>query len=360
MGRQTAHRRLRTATAVAAATALLSLTACSDTDTRSPQTTLTSPVASSTEVVAEDLNAPWSIAFHGGTPLVSERDSGRIVELDRDGGHREVAVIDGVVASGEGGLLGIAVRDDWLYAYFTAADDNRIIRRPLIGEGGSLSLGDAQLLLDGIPKASNHNGGRIAFGPDGQLYATTGDAGDTARSQNREDLGGKILRIAPDGRIPADNPFPGSPVFSYGHRNPQGIAWSDDGTMYSSEFGQNTWDELNVIERGGNYGWPAVEGIGHRPGFLDPVQQWATADASPSGITVFDDAVYVANLRGQRLRQVPLADLGSSTETVSDRGRLRDVVRAPDGSLWVLTNNTDGRGAPTTGDDKVLRVTPAR
>ncbi|QAB17973.1 PQQ-dependent sugar dehydrogenase [Leucobacter muris] len=315
--------------------------------------------ASGAETVATGLDAPWSIAFHGETPLVSERDTARIVELDAEGGSREVAVIDGVVPAGEGGLLGIAVHDEHLYVNFTARDENRIERLPLAGEPGALALGEAETILDGIPAASHHNGGRIAIGPDGMLYATTGDAGDPASAQDAGSLAGKILRLAPDGAAPADNPFPGSYVYSLGHRNAQGLAWDDDGALYASEFGQNTWDELNVIEAGGNYGWPEVEGIAGRAGFVDPVQQWEPGEASPSGMAVVDGSLYIANLRGERLREVPLGDLGASTEHLAGvYGRLREAAVAPDGSLWVLTNSTDGRGAPADGDDRILRVDP--
>lgn len=309
------------------------------------------------EVVVDGLDAPWSVAFHDTTALVSERDSARILELDGAGGAREVAVIEGVAPAGEGGLLGIAVHDDHLYAYYTAADENRIDRFELTGEPGALGLGAAERVFDGIPAAGNHNGGRIAFGPDGMLYATTGDAGDRQNAQDLESPGGKILRLTPDGGIPEDNPFPASPVYSLGHRNAQGIAWAGDGTMYASEFGQDTWDELNVIEPGGNYGWPEVEGIAEQDDFIDPVQQWSPQDASPSGIAVVGDVILIANLRGERLREVPLADLTTSTEhLVGEHGRLRDVVLAPDGSTWVMTNNTDGRGAPGPDDDRILRV----
>lgn len=319
-----------------------------------------------TTVVATGLNAPWSIAFHGEAALVSERDSARIVEITPTGGVREVARIDGVRPGGEGGLLGLAVHDGMLYTYFTSDDftsddgarsENRIERRPIAGDPGALALGDAETVLDGIPAAGNHNGGRIAFGPDGMLYATTGDAGDRGSAQDPGALSGKILRLTPDGAVPDDNPFPGSPVYTLGHRNPQGIAWTEDGTMYASEFGQDTWDELNEIVAGGNYGWPEVEGIAGREGFVDPVQQWAPSTASPSGIAVMDDEIVIANLRGERLRIVPLADTATAFEMHGGAyGRLRDAVVAPDGSVWVLTNNTDGRGDPRDGDDHVLRL----
>ena len=331
------------------------LTACTAPADVAPSETASETPSSSLAV--SDLDAPWSVAFHGTTALVSERDSARILELDGAGAAREVAVIDGVAPAGEGGLLGIAVHDDHLYAYYTAGDENRIDRFALNGEPGSLGLDAPERVFDGIPAARNHNGGRIAFGPDGMLYATTGDAGDEQSAQSLDSPGGKILRLTPDGRIPQDNPFPGSAVYSIGHRNPQGIAWDADGTMYASEFGQDTWDELNVIEPGGNYGWPEVEGPGDEAGFIDPVAWWPTSEASPSGIAVTEEAVYLAGLRGERLREVPLSDLAASIEhLVGEHGRLRDVVRAPDGSVWAMTNNTDGRGSPRPDDDRIFEV----
>lgn len=352
----------RPAAAVAAA---VSLSACSMTggdpadEAASDGSGASSSAAAkkAVDVVADGLAAPWSIAFHEGAPLVSERDSGRILELDVDGGSHEVGTITGVTASGEGGLLGIAVRDDHLYAYFTAGPENRIERFPLTGSPGALALGEPEVLLDGIPAASFHNGGRLAFGPDEMLYATVGDAGDSEQAQDPASLSGTILRMTPGGDVPDDNPFADSLVFSYGHRNPQGLAWDADGTMYASEFGQDTWDELNVIEAGNNYGWPDVEGIAHQDDFTDPVQQWAPSDASPSGIAIAGDTLYMGALRGERLIEVPLADPTSSIDNlVGEYGRLRDVTVTPEGDLWVLTNNTDGRGDPRADDDRILAV----
>ncbi|MCI9888782.1 PQQ-dependent sugar dehydrogenase [Micrococcales bacterium 31B] len=309
------------------------------------------------EVMATGLDAPWSVAFVGDGIVVSERDTARIVEVNRSGEVREVGVIAGVKAFGEAGLLGIAARGRFLYVYSTGADSNRIERYELTGEPGALQLGAGRTLLDGIPKAGFHDGGRLAFGPDGMLYATTGDAGRRPEAQSLTSFAGKILRMTPDGEVPADNPFEGSYVYSYGHRNSQGIAWGADGTMYAAEFGQNTWDELNVIEAGGNYGWPEVEGIAHAADFIDPVQQWRPADASPSGLAVTDDSIWIANLRGQRLREIPVNELNAFSEHyVREYGRLRDVTVGPDGALWVLTNNTDGRGGAGPDDDRLLRI----
>ncbi|WP_422116551.1 PQQ-dependent sugar dehydrogenase [Brachybacterium sp. UNK5269] len=251
------------------------------------------------------------------------------------------------------------MHEDHLFTYATTASGNRIERRALTGDPGTLGLGPAEVLVEAIPAAGNHNGGRLAIGPDGMLYATTGDAGRPESAQDLESLAGKILRLTPDGTVPTDNPFPGSLVWSVGHRNPQGIAWAGDDTMVASEFGQNTWDELNLIEPGGNYGWPEVEGIADQDGRIDPLLQWAPEEASPSGIAIANDVVYVANLRGQRLRAVPLKDPDSVRELlVGEAGRLRDVALAPDSSLWVLTNTTDGRGEAAEGGDRILRLVP--
>ena len=310
------------------------------------------------QVVATGLGAPWSVVFRNGTPLISERDSARILELGDDGTARAIGTVQGVEHAGEGGLLGLAVDDQGrLYAYSTAADGNRIQRFDVTGTPGSLALGQPKTILDQIPSASYHDGGRMAFGPDGMLYVTVGDAGQSSRAQDLDSPGGKILRMTPDGEVPQDNPFSGSLVYSYGHRNPQGLTWADDGTMFATEFGQNTWDELNIITPGTNYGWPTVEGIANTEGFTDPVQQWAPSAASPSGMTIVNGTLFIANLRGAVLRAVPVADPTASTDYYnSEYGRIRDVVVTPDGALWFVTNNTDGRGDPGPDDDRILSV----
>lgn len=222
-------------------------------------------------------------------------------------------------------------------------------------------LGTPEVLLTGIPHGPRHNGGRIAFGPDGLLYVGTGDSSDTGLAQDKGSLGGKILRLAPDGTPAPGNPFPGSPVYSYGHRNVQGLTWDPQGRLWASEFGQDTWDELNLIKAGGNYGWPVVEGTGNRPDFIDPVAQWHTADASPSGVAYADGAVWIAALRGARLWRVPLDGdraAGAPEAFLDDAyGRLRTVVADRDGTLLLVTNNTDGRGDSRSGDDRILRLT---
>jgi glucose/arabinose dehydrogenase len=310
----------------------------------------------SIHTIASNLRAPWGVAFlPDGTALVTERDSARLLSVTPAGAVTPVQRLTEVEPGGEGGLLGIAVSptyasDRWVYVYYTAATDNRIAR---------LHLGEApQPIFTGIPKAGNHNGGRIAFGPDGMLYAGTGDAAVRDRAQNRTNLGGKILRLTPEGRPAPGNPFGDSPVYSYGHRNVQGLAWDGSGQLYASEFGQNRYDELNRIRPGGNYGWPEVEGMGDDARYINPVATWSTADASPSGIAIVGDRVYMACLRGTKLYRIGLDGHNAQPLLVDQFGRLRAVAVAPDGSLWVLTSNRDGRGTPAASDDRILRLTP--
>jgi glucose/arabinose dehydrogenase len=318
--------------------------------------------------VASGLTAPWGLAFlPDGVALVSERDSGDIVKIaagtTSNGSPMAVGTVPGVVPGGEAGLLGLAVAptfsaDRWLYAYLSTATDNRIVRMQL--GAGDVGLGPPQVLVQGITKAANHDGGRLVFGPDGKLYVGVGDAGDRPNAQDPTSLNGKILRVNPDGTPPADNPDPTSLVYSAGHRNVQGLAFDSAGRLWASEFGQDTWDELNVISAGGNYGWPTVEGIAHRDGFIDPVAQWATKDASPSGIAIVGNDVLMAALRGERLWVIPMNGNGVGTPVaalIGECGRLRTVSVAPDGSIWLMTSNTDGRGDPANGDDRILRLT---
>ncbi|HEU4911789.1 MAG TPA: PQQ-dependent sugar dehydrogenase [Actinomycetes bacterium] len=312
-------------------------------------------------VVARDLEVPWGLAFlPDGSALVSERDTERVRLVTPDGDVRTVGQVRGVDGVGEGGLLGLAVspsyaEDGAVFAYFTKGSENVVVRMTFDGS----SLSGQRTVLDGIPAAPVHNGGRIAFGPDGFLYVGTGEAGRTELSQRKGSLGGKILRVTPDGEPAPGNPFDGSPVYSLGHRNVQGLAWDSRGQLWASEFGQNTWDELNRIEAGGNYGWPVVEGRAGDDRFLDPVRQWRPSEASPSGIAVAGSSVFMAGLRGSRLWQVPIPDgeAGRPRALARDLGRLRTVAAAPDGSLWLTTSNRDGRGSPREGDDKIVRVT---
>lgn len=329
----------------------------------------TYPTISVSRVVASGLTTPWGIAFlPDGDALVSERDTGRIKRIDASGraGSNVTTVgrIKGVVPGGEGGLLGIAVATPSgsttpvLFAYLTSRSDNRVVRAPLL-DGGS-RLGPQRAIVTGIPKASYHNGGRLLIGPDQTLFVATGDAGDPDSAQDPRSLAGKVLRVDFSGRPAAGNPQADSAVYSLGHRNVQGLATDSRGRVWASEFGERDADELNLLVPGGNYGWPEVEGRGDDARFRNPATAWSpTSTASPSGIAIKDDVVYVASLRGERLWQVPISGartMKAKSWDLGDRGRLRSIAQAPDGSLWVMTSNTDGRGDPRPADDTIIRL----
>jgi glucose/arabinose dehydrogenase len=311
------------------------------------------PDLANPQTVATGLRVPWGLGFlPDGSALVAERNSARVLRVRPGSAPVTVTTIAGVAATGEAGLLGLAVspsfaQDNFVYVYFTSATDNRI----------------ARFRLDAPQTQEVILSGRIAFGPDGMLYAGVGDAGVTSNAQNQQSRNGKILRMRPDGGVPSTgNPFPGSLVYSLGHRNPQGLAWDAQGRLYAAEFGQNTWDEVNQIVAGGNYGWPVVEGRGSDTRYRNPIVVWSTAEASPSGATIDGQTLYVAALRGQRLWSVPLDGAGGASTPVAllqgRYGRLRTVERAPDGALWLTTSNRDGRGTPTAEDDRILRFPP--
>ncbi|MGI8335794.1 PQQ-dependent sugar dehydrogenase [Actinomadura scrupuli] len=311
--------------------------------------------------LATGLEVPWAVAFlPGGDALVTERESARLLRVTPQGKVFPLGTVPGVAPAGEGGLLGVAVSptydaDHLVYVYFTSASDNRIVRFALTRTG----IGRLENLVTGIPKGTIHNGGRLAFGPDKMLYAGTGETGEKGLAQNRGSLGGKILRVTPEGRPAPGNPF-GTRVWTYGHRNVQGLAWDDKGRMYATEFGQNRLDEINRIEPGHNYGWPEVEGVGGRGKYTDPLLTWATSEASPSGLAYADGSLWAAALRGERLWQVPLTPEGSVGRPVAHYqgtyGRLRAVARAADGSLWVTTSNRDGHLTPRPGDDRIFVI----
>ena len=317
------------------------------------------------------LAQPWGVVqLPDGALLVGSRDSGKISRVDpQKHTATQIGVVPGVshTQGGEAGLLGLAISPDFgsdhlLYAYFTTESDNRIARMlydPARAQGEQLGAPDT--ILRGIPMGLDHDGGRIAFGPDGMLYAGTGETGRPQLAQDMASLAGKILRMTPDGQPPKDNPTPGSLVYSSGHRNVEGLAWDAQGRLWSSEFGQDTWDELNLIKPGGNYGWPVVEGIAHRAPYIDPVVQWHPDVASPSGIAYAAGSIWMAALRGQRLWRIPLQGTRAAAAPqaffTGTYGRLRTVVAVDDHTLLLSTSNTDGRGKPHPGDDRILQLT---
>jgi len=317
--------------------------------------------------VATGLEAPWGLAFlPNGDAVLTERDTAAVKVVAA--GTREVTEVGTIgeaAPQGEGGLLGVAVsptfdQDQTLYFYVSSASDNRIVTATL--RGGR--LGPTTPILTGIPLGPIHDGGRLAFGPDGMLYASTGETGQPELAQDPDSLAGKILRITPTGE-----PAPGNPsdteVFSLGHRNVQGLAFDGD-QLWASEFGASTTDELNRIDAGANYGWPEFEGEGGTgDGFVDPQATWDTDSASPSGLAFADGALWMAALKGNRLWRIPVRSGGGAQQAgtpeeffVGEYGRLRTVVVAPDGTLWVTTSNRDGRGRPAERDDRILQVSP--
>ncbi|MEV0585620.1 PQQ-dependent sugar dehydrogenase [Nonomuraea sp. NPDC050310] len=327
--------------------------------TPTAQVTASPPPSGTRADVVTGLEVPWAIAFlDDGGALVTERDTGRLLRVT-GGKATELAEIAEVRPDGEGGLMGVAVKAPHVYLYYTAEQDNRIVRYRL----GDSGLSEAQVIVEGIPKGGIHNGGRLAFGPDGFLYATTGEVGDRPLAQDRDSLAGKILRMTAEGKPAPGNPFD-SLVYSYGHRNVQGLAWDDQGRLYASEFGASTFDEINLIKPGLNYGWPDVEGkdpAGDKR-YTDPILTWSTSEASPSGMAFANGSLWVAALRGTRLWQVPLAADGTAGKPVAhledEYGRLRAVALSPGGELWVGTSNHDGRGDPKPGDDRIVTVSP--
>lgn len=375
--------RVRRGAALLAAGALL-LAACSDTEEDAGPPTVTArpsdqgvtppPEDSSgpapqtrrprvVDVVADGLAVPWGIDFlPDGTAVVTERDSRRVLTIDADGTVSEVGIVDAAAPQGEAGLLGVAVSpsyadDSLVYLYVSTATDNRIVRATLGRDG----LGTPEVVLDGIPNGFIHDGGRLEFGPDGHLYASTGETGEPELAPDPDSLGGKILRITPDGDPAPGNPDPGSPIWTRGHRNVQGLAFDDRGRLWASEFGDQTFDELNLVEAGDDYGWPSVEGRGTDPDLTNPQVVWDPAEASPSGLAHLDGHLWMAALRGSRLWRVDVSGERAAAPTdffVGEYGRLRTVVVAPDGNLWVTTSNRDGRGNPGPDDDRILVVRP--
>lgn len=355
------------------------LTATPTADAASPQSTEPAdPVTSGSpsdrpgpprvvDTIATGLTSPWGLAFlPNGDAVVTERDTRRVLLLRAPSYDvQEVGLLEAAVGSGgtggEAGLLGVAASPDFdsdrlLYFYFSTGSDNRIVKAPL--KGGR--LGTPQVLVSGIPQGSIHDGGRLAFGPDGYLYASTGEAGNPPLAQDKGSLGGKILRMTTDGEPAPGNPF-GSLVWSWGHRNVQGLAFDDQDRPWASEFGDQTFDELNLIEKGDNYGWPEVEGRGGSGDYVDPHVVWSTDVASPSGLAWLDDHVWMASLRGQRLWRVDVSGKRAADPAdffVGRYGRMRTVAVAPDGRLWVMTSNTDGRGFAKDDDDRILLIAP--
>jgi glucose/arabinose dehydrogenase len=339
------------------------------------------------EVIATGLDVPWEIEVApDGRVFVTERTGAlRVIENGKLVKEPVYSFEEGLYKRSEAGVLGFALdpsfaQNHYIYVYQSYIDQgepqNRLVR--LVEQSNKAKLD--KVIFDGLPAYQNHDGGRVKFGPDGMLYLTNGDAGSPSISQDQQSLGGKIFRIKPDGSIPEDNPFPGSPVYSLGHRNPQGLAWHPiTKQLYSSEHGQSAHDEINLITAGANYGWPLVQGDEKElkaadaskkgPGQLQaPIIHSGETTWAPSGITFvkkgpWENQLLVANLRGTQLQRMVLAADGKSVHSIEtlfkgELGRLRSVIEGPDGSIYILTNNRDGRGTPKELDDQIIRLKP--
>lgn len=317
-------------------------------------------------VVVEGLTVPWAVGWlpGGQSALVTQRNDFHVYLVTRSGEKIDVGVVpESEGTGGEGGLMGVAVSPDWetdRYVYFmhTSSDGNRVARMTFDGT----ALSGYTPIVQGIQKNRYHNGGRLAFGPDGYLYATAGDAQRTELSQDPSSLNGKILRFTVDGEPAPGNPF-GTLVYSMGHRNPQGLAWDAEGRLWSAELGQNTYDELNLIEPGSNYGWPACEGVCDDPEYTNPKATWSTAEASPSGLAIVGDTAFMGALRGQRLWRIELngTEAGEITSHFQGTyGRIRAVVQVPGANeIWLTTSNADANGGRPPGADRILSSTIA-
>lgn len=317
-------------------------------------------------IVAQGLQIPWETALlPNGDLLVTERSG----TLQRIGANNQTYRIEGVEHVGEGGLMGLVLhpdhaRNNYLYLYLTSRSGDRLINRVERYTYADDRLSGRTVILDHIPGERIHNGGRIDFGPDGKLYITTGDAGVPDLAQDINSLAGKILRLNDDGSIPADNPF-GNAVYSWGHRNPQGIAWDDEGRLWSTEHGrsgrESGFDELNLIVKGGNYGWPRIEGNETAPDMIAPVAHSGPDETwAPAGITYHQGSLFFAGLRGVALYEaklLPNNQVELKAHLRAQYGRLRGA-RIENGLLYVTTSNRDGRGQPTSGDDKVIALDP--
>lgn len=329
------------------------------------------------EIIAENLYVPWAIDISNeGNIYFTERSGAiRIIEDGKLNPQPLITFSSTFISQGEGGLMGIALdpnfsNNHYIYVMHSYLEANQIYNRVvrLVVNNNIASID--KVILDKIPGGSIHNGGRIKIGPDQKLYITTGDAGNPALAQDPTSTAGKILRIELDGSIPKDNPIINSPIFSLGHRNPQGLAWNSKNVLYSSEHGQSAHDEINIINPGGNYGWPIVQGneessevITQKPLIHSGEDTWA-----PSGITFINQGPWegkllVATLRGQQLLGISMNGKGTVVKNVeswlkNEYGRLREVVQGKDGSIYLTTSNKDGRGNPDINDDKIIRLTP--
>lgn len=329
-------------------------------------------------VLAQNLEIPWSLVFLPDRSILFTERPGRVRVVDSHGVLKPepIFTFSDTKSQGEGGLLGTTIHpkfneNKYVYFYYTYSGGENTLNRVVRFEFKANSLTDRKVIVDAIPGAGNHNGGRIKFGPDGYLYITAGDSQNPSLAQDKNSLAGKILRVTDDGGVVPENPFVGvqgkpfaSLIYSYGHRNPQGLTWDDSGRLFATEHGNNAHDELNLIEKGNNYGWPNVVGSAKRSDIKSPILQSGDDTWAPGGIVFYNGSLFFVGLRGKSLYEVKgVLDTNAPTLNVyfkNEYGRLRDIVVGPDGLFYILTSNRDGRGSPQAGDDKILVVNPKK
>jgi glucose/arabinose dehydrogenase len=322
-------------------------------------------------IVAENLDTPWAIAFLPDKSMLVTERQGTVKNIDTSGKTSQIGLVQGVLEMGEGGLLGVTLHPDftsnnYVYFYYTYSGSgdhtlNRVVRMTYQQN----QLKDQQIIVDQIPGASNHNGGRIKFGPDKFLYIATGDAQEPSLSQNRNSLAGKILRVTDTGQAASGNPF-NNLVYTYGHRNPQGLAWDKNNTLFSTEHGPSGGslgtgnDEVNKIDMGRNYGWPEIQGNQTQSGMERPISHSGTDTWAPAGAAILGDTLYYGGLRGQALYRLNTSDTNPTALFKGEYGRIREVILGPDNLLYITTSNKDGRGNPRDNDDKIVRINPQK
>jgi len=314
-----------------------------------------------TETLVRNLYIPWTIEKYDNLIFLSER-GGSIIQIDIETGLKKplpLFLTEDIHHEGEGGLLGFVLSPDYettghAFGYHTYIKDNTIFNRVILLQKTDDKWEEKRVLLDEIPGGRIHNGGRIKIGPDGMLYVTAGDAGIPELAQDKSSLAGKILRMDLDGSIPENNPIPGSYIYSFGHRNPQGLAWDDNENLYSTEHGQSAHDEINLIKPGGNYGWPSIQGGQSAEGMIQPVYHTGEITWAPSGLDYYNGKLYIATLRDSKIRSYDLANKGIAI-VHEGSGRMRDVF-IEDQNLYTITNNHDGRGNPSKEDDLLIRI----
>lgn len=336
-----------------------------------PSSTAKKTDAPMTAIVAENLDTPWGIAFLPDDSLLVTERLGTVKRITKNG-QTVITTLPNVQESGEGGLLGITLHphfanNKYVYLYYTYSNNgnntlNRVVRMTYKDN----QLVDEKIIVDQIPGASNHNGGRIKFGPDSMLYISSGDAQQPSLAQDKNSLAGKILRVTDEGKSAPGNPFKNA-VFSYGHRNVQGLAWNKNGALWATEHGrsgfQSGLDELNQIQAGGNYGWPTIQGDETKEGMQTPQKNSDTTTWAPAGAAFVDDALYFGGLRGSALYKATIN--GNQVTNLQayfngEYGRIREVILGPNGMLYITTSNKDGRGLPKSGDDKIIQINPER